>query len=200
MCLESRCTADHTAGDLISRVARRLCPEVVRTAVDDDGSADDVFDTETVCHHRQIGRPTAGEQRREIPRVQWVFLVIWIIVAAGIGKIRPRTVSVLMNVKCKETCICNRHTTDFSNHQCSVFARDKPDSSAQVGMCVSSTHTSDCCGALISCHIPSPHSSLCDGVQKVTLFYGLGSAQSCKRVSSPDMLFTGWAQAPSRHR
>ena len=80
------CSANHAAGDLISRVTRRLCPKVIGTAVDDDGPTNDVFDTETVCHHRQLGRPSTGKQRWEIPRVQRVIPVIWIIVAVGIGK------------------------------------------------------------------------------------------------------------------
>ena len=84
--LACSCPADYAAGDFIARVARRLCSKVVGTAVDDDGLSDDIFDAETACHHRQTGRPIAGEQRREIPRVQRVIPVIWIIVSAGIGK------------------------------------------------------------------------------------------------------------------
>ena len=151
---------------------RRLCPEVVRIAVDNDGPANNVFDVETVCHHRQIGSPTAGEQRREIPHVQRVVSVIRIIVAAGIGKIRYGTASPLMNMKCKETCVCSRQATDFCNYHCPVSARDKLDCATHAGICVASMHTSDCCGVLSPYHILSPHSSLCDMVLKGTFCHG----------------------------
>ena len=84
--------SDHAAGNFISRVARRLCSEVIRSAVDNDSPANDILAAETVCHHCQAGRPIAGEQGRKIPGVQRVIPVIWIIMAAGIGKTDPGTV------------------------------------------------------------------------------------------------------------
>ena len=137
--------------------------------MDDNGPANDVLDAETVCHHRQISRPIAGEQGRKIPCVQRVVPAFGIVVAAGIGKTGPGAVSTLMNVKRKKTRIRSRQAADFSNHQCSVFAWDKPDSSAQIRICVPSIHTSNCCGVLIPCHVSSPHSNLCGGVRRVTL-------------------------------
>ena len=41
-------------------LARRLGPEVIGPAVDNNGPANDVFDAETIYHHHQIGRATAG--------------------------------------------------------------------------------------------------------------------------------------------
>lgn len=95
-------SADHAAGDLVPRISGRLRSEIIRLAVDHDCSADNIFHAKTACSHRQVCAPSARKQWREIPRVQRVLPVMWIIVAASIGKTSLGTVTFFMNVDGKE--------------------------------------------------------------------------------------------------
>lgn len=64
--------ADYAAGDLGSCVPGRLCGEIIRIAVDDYGSANDVLHSETVCSHRHLGAALLHQKGRQITGV-----VVW---------------------------------------------------------------------------------------------------------------------------
>ena len=100
-CCKSMCLlpdiADRAAGDLAPGVSGGLRREVVRLAMDRYRSAGNILHAKAVRDHCQVCAPLAGQQRRKIARVQRVFPTMGIVVAAGIGKAGPGTVSIFMD-------------------------------------------------------------------------------------------------------
>ena len=78
--------ADFPAGDFGTCVSGGLGGKIVRPAVDDHGAADDVLHTEAVREKDGEGVAAAAEEGRKIPGVLGMGAIIWIVMAANIGK------------------------------------------------------------------------------------------------------------------
>ena len=86
LCSMRSTAANLSAGDLGACVAGGLGGEIIRTAVDVHGAADDVLHAETVGEKDGEGVAAAAEERRQIPGVLGVGAIVRIEVAADIGK------------------------------------------------------------------------------------------------------------------
>ena len=78
--------ADFPAGNFGACVTGGLGGKIVGAAVDDYGAADDVLHAEAVCEKDGEGVAAAAEEGRKIPGVLGMGAIIWIVMAANIGK------------------------------------------------------------------------------------------------------------------
>ena len=78
--------ANLSAGDLGACVAGGLGGKIVRAAVNDHGTADDVLHAEAVREKDGEGVAAAAEEGRQVPGVLRVGAIIGIVMAANIGK------------------------------------------------------------------------------------------------------------------
>ena len=78
--------ANLSAGDLGACVAGGLGGKIVRAAVNDHGTADDVLHTEAVREKDGEGVAAAAEEGRQVPGVLRVGAIIRIEVAPNVGK------------------------------------------------------------------------------------------------------------------
>ena len=78
--------ADFPAGDLGACVAGGLGGKIVRAAVDDHGTADDVLRAEAVREKDGEGVAAAAEEGRQVPGVLWVGAIVRIEVAPNVSK------------------------------------------------------------------------------------------------------------------
>ena len=78
--------ANLSAGDLGACVAGGLGGKIVRAAVNDHGTADDVLHAEAVREKDGEGVAAAAKEGRQVPGVLWVGAIIRIEVAPNVGK------------------------------------------------------------------------------------------------------------------
>ncbi len=105
--------AYYTAGDLGSCVSGRLRSEIIRIAVDDYGSANDVLHPETVCSHRHLSAALLHHQRRQITGVSGMGGGIRIIVVTRLRKACTGAAVPFMNVKTEEACFAVFRKTGY---------------------------------------------------------------------------------------
>ena len=86
LCSMRSAAANLSAGDLGACVAGRLGSEIIRSAVDDHGAADDVLHAEAVGKKNGEGVAAAAEEGREIPGVLGVRAIVRIEVAPNVSK------------------------------------------------------------------------------------------------------------------
>ena len=86
LCSMRSTAANLSAGDLGACVAGGLGGKIVRAAVDDHGTADDVLHAEAVREKDGEGVAAAAEEGRQVPGVLRVGAIIRIEVAPNVGK------------------------------------------------------------------------------------------------------------------
>ncbi len=86
LCSMRSTAANLSAGDLGACVAGGLGGKIVRAAVDDHGTADDVLHAEAVRKKDGEGVAAAAEKGQQVPGVLGVGAIIGIVMAANIGK------------------------------------------------------------------------------------------------------------------
>ena len=86
LCSMRSTAANLSAGDLGACVAGGLGGKIVRAAVDDHGTANDVLHTEAVREKDGEGVAAAAKEGRQVPGVLWVRAIVRIEVAPNIGK------------------------------------------------------------------------------------------------------------------
>ena len=86
LCSMRSTAANLSAGDLGACVAGGLGGKIVRAAVDDHGTANDVLHTEAVREKDGEGVAAAAEEGRQVPGVLWVGAIVRIEVAPNVSK------------------------------------------------------------------------------------------------------------------
>lgn len=86
LCSMRSTAANLSAGDLGACVAGGLGGKIVRAAVDDHGTADDVLHAEAVREKDGEGVAAAAEEGRQVPGVLWVGAIVRIEVAPNVSK------------------------------------------------------------------------------------------------------------------
>ena len=86
LCSMRSTVANLSAGDLGACVAGGLGGKIVRAAVDDHGTANDVLHTEAVREKDGEGVAAAAKEGRQVPGVLGVGAIVRIEVAPNIGK------------------------------------------------------------------------------------------------------------------
>ena len=86
LCSMRSAAANLSAGDLGACVAGGLGGKIVRVAVDDHGTADDVLHTEAVREKDGEGVAAAAKEGRQVPGVLRVGAIVRIEVAPNVGK------------------------------------------------------------------------------------------------------------------
>lgn len=86
LCSMRSTAANLSAGDLGAYVAGGLGGKIVRAAVDDHGTADDVLHTEAVRKKDGEGVAAAAEKGQQVPGVLWVGAIVRIEVAPNVSK------------------------------------------------------------------------------------------------------------------
>lgn len=94
--------ADYAAGDLGSYVPGRLRFEIIRIAVDDYGSANDVLYSESAFSHRHLCASLLHHQRRQITSVSGMDGAVGIIMIARQREVCTDTAVSLMNMNPKK--------------------------------------------------------------------------------------------------
>ena len=81
---------NHTAGNFLPGIPRRLTAEIIRPVVDYHRPSDNLLRAKPVCHHRHKRLAPAAQQRRQISGMAGVFPALRVVVTAGVGEILPR--------------------------------------------------------------------------------------------------------------
>lgn len=127
------------------RVACWLGTEIIRIAMDNDGSANCVPHAKTVCLHSQIAPAVAEHQGRQVARVVGMGAAGGVIVAARVGKTISKTAVALVNVQRKETCAAVLRQTAYSCHKQNTSALlIKSDCAGYVRIFRSAFYVRDC--------------------------------------------------------
>ena len=127
-CIYSASNAAYdAAGDLLSRVPGRLCFEIIRAVVYNNGFADDLIRPEPARQHLTIRPPVIAEQRREIARVTRMLRGFRVIMGACVRESGAAAIAALVDMKREKAGIRMGQAHNIRGHQRPSASGIEPD-------------------------------------------------------------------------
>ncbi len=109
--------SNHTAADLLPGISPRLGTEIIRTAVNHHGPSNDLLRSKPSRLHCQKGPSSRFQQRRQIPAMPGMFLVLRIPVPSDLRKFFSAAAVPFMDVKAEKAVAVFGQSLYFRCHQ-----------------------------------------------------------------------------------
>ena len=110
-------TPNHSASDLPASISRRLSMEIIRIAVNYQGSSNHLLQRQPVCHHLQKCVAIPGKKRRQISGMPGMYGSLRVKMGTRIGESSPGTAASLVDMQRKKSAVIFRQSTNLHPNQ-----------------------------------------------------------------------------------